>query len=69
VQEDSWMRCEREWFVVSQSGSFNIDPRALDKVIKAYNMLLQKALFGESEYVAQDLKLTVLRARGASDGR
>ena len=64
MAEDTWLKCEREYFATTEATSLGVNERILNKVLKKYNELLQRALFGESEYVAEDLKLTIIRARG-----
>lgn len=63
MKEDTWMKCERKFFVETYAAKFDVPDRKLGKAIEAYNIFLQKALFGESPYIAEDLKLTILKAR------
>jgi hypothetical protein len=66
MTEDSWMRCEREYFVTTLEGKTKIPSKDLNKILLEYNKFLQKALLGESPFVAEDLKITILKG-GKSD--
>jgi len=57
------MRCEREFFVDNNAAKLGILPKQLNKILEAYNKALQKDLLDESPYVAEDLKLTILKSR------
>lgn len=61
--EDAWLRCEREFFVDNNAIKLDILPKTLNKILEAYNKALQKDLIDESPYVAEDLKLTILKSR------
>jgi len=64
MPEDSWLENERKFFVSDCCKDYKIDKAVLNKILRKYNMFLQKALIGESPYVAEDLKLTILKSRG-----
>ena len=68
MAEDSWMENERKFFVDNFGKKYSVDGKILNKVLKKYNEFLQKALVGESPYVAEDLKMTILKARGDDVG-
>ena len=63
MSEDSFLKCEREFFVTSHASKFDVSEKNLNKVLEAYNRYLQKALIDESPFVAEDLKLTILKNR------
>lgn len=69
MAEDSWLRCEREYFAQVNAGTLDISEKKLSKVLETYNKFLQKALFGESPFVAEDLRLTILKAGGNVDSK
>lgn len=60
MPEDAWMRTEREFFVNENYDSFSVPRKDLNKIIEKYNCFLRKALIGESPFVAEDLRLTIL---------
>ena len=64
MAEDSWLRCEREYFASTEAATLDIPEKKLSKALEKYNKFLQDALFGESPYVAVDLKLTIIKAGG-----
>lgn len=66
MPEDSFLRCEREYFVSIENDKFEISKKVLNELLRKYNMFLQKALIGESPFIAEDLKLTILRSGGSS---
>ena len=57
--EDSWMKVEREYFVEKSAKDLDLPAKKLNKIIESYNKFLQKALLGESPFVAEDLKNTI----------
>ena len=66
MAEDSWMKLEREMFL----RSYNPKPTLTDqdrKIAKAllerYNAHLVRSLFGESPYVAQNLKESLIKSQ------
>ena len=64
MAEDTFMKNEREYFVTTNSNKYKLDKKELNKAIKDYNIYLQKILLGDSPYVAEDLKITLLRYKG-----
>ena len=67
MAEDTWMRCEREFFIKSSKSIVGVPEKTVNKILEEYNRFLQKDLLGDSPYVAEDLKLTILKARGEID--
>ena len=65
--EDAWLRCEREMFVSGNFAVLGVDEKKLNKAIEAYNKQLEKHLFGESPYVAEDLKWTMFKSKEKVD--
>lgn len=63
MTEDAWLKSEREFFVGQYFVELGIDEKKLNKAIEKYNGFLQKALFGESPYVAEDLKWTMVKSQ------
>ena len=61
MPEDSWLATEREWFVEKNSKELGVQSKVLNKVIEKYNRFLQKALLGESPFVAEDLKMQLTK--------
>jgi hypothetical protein len=64
MAEDTWMKNERIFFVDENHKKFGLDKKKLNKFIESYNIFLQKATVGESPYVAEDLRLTILKSMG-----
>jgi len=72
MAEDSWMKTEREMFLRSYSPK----PAMTDnmrkfakKLLEKYNAHLVKSLFGESVYVAENLKESIIQSQEAdADG-
>jgi len=64
MAEDTWLKCSREYFVGMNAVKLGVTAKVANKLIKAYNEDLQRNIFGESLFVAEDLKLTVLKAGG-----
>jgi len=62
MAEDSWLRIQREYFVDKICES-ELPKKTINKVIEKYNKFLQDSLIDESPYVAEDLKLTILKSR------
>lgn len=58
------MKVQREYFVDTEAVDLEIAPKKLNKAIERYNRYLQKALLGESPYIAEDLKITIQKAGG-----
>lgn len=67
MAEDSWLRCEREYFASISAQKYEIAEKKINKILEGYNLFLQKALIGESPFVAEDLRLTILSSGGKSD--
>jgi hypothetical protein len=65
MPEDAWMRTQREYFVRVEATGLGIAPKNLNKALESYNKFLQDSLIDESPFVAEDLKLTIEKARGA----
>jgi hypothetical protein len=63
MAEDAWLRTEREYFVDRNAIELDVPKKTLNKVIEKYNRFLQSALIDESPFVAEDLKLTILKSR------
>jgi hypothetical protein len=59
--EDSWLKCEREYFVEKSAKDLELPAKKLSKIIETYNKFLQKALLGDSPFVAEDLKNTITK--------
>lgn len=69
MAEDTWLKIEREYFVESSLEGLSVTAKVANKVIEAYNRFLQKALLGDSPFVAEDLRLTILKAGGNVDSK
>jgi len=67
VAEDSFLKCEREYFAETEAASLDIPIKKLSKALESYNKFLQKALLGESRIITEDLRLTILKSGGNSD--
>ena len=67
MAEDTWLKMEREYFVDMEADVLDIPRKKLNVAIEKYNRFLQKALLGESPFVADDLKLTILKSGGNVD--
>jgi len=61
--EDSWLSAEREWFVEKNQKDLALPAKTLNKILEKYNKFLQKALLGESPFVAEDLKLAITKQK------
>lgn len=64
--EDSWLATEREYFVEKNSKELDLPAKKLNKILETYNKFLQKALLGESPYVAEDLKMMITKQGAVS---
>jgi hypothetical protein len=62
MSEDTWLKMEREYFVESKAEELEVLPKKLNKILEYYNKFLQRALFGESPFVAEDLRRTIVKA-------
>ena len=67
MAEDTWFKCEREYFVMEEAASLGMKEKKLNEIIEKYNRYLQKALFGLSPYVAEDLKRTIEASKGEDE--
>ena len=63
MQEDSYLRVERQYFAETYEGKLGVPEKLINKILKMYNEFLQKALLGESLYVVEDLRKTLVKAR------
>ena len=63
-KEDSWFRCERQFFVNAHAKELKIKESHLNKILEKYNKFLNDHVLKESPYDAECLRLTILRARG-----
>ena len=68
MAEDAWLKAEREYFVKSEAAELDITEKKMNKILEKYNRYIQKALIGESPYVAEDLKNTILK-EGVDDSK
>ena len=72
MAEDSWMRVEREMFLVNYSPKTTMTEnmrRFGKELLEKYNAHLVRSLFGSSVYVAQNLKESIIKSLGVvSDG-
>ena len=64
MAENTWLKAEREFFANKDSDILGVSEKVINKVLERYNRFLQKSLIGESPYVAEDLKLTILKSNG-----
>jgi hypothetical protein len=69
MPEDAWLKCQREYFVETTKSEFDVTAKVMNKIIEKYNKKLQDDLIDESPYVAEDLKLTILKARETDGSR
>ena len=65
MAEDVWLKCEREYFARTEYVEMDVPEKKLNKILEKYNIFLQGALIGESPFVAEDFKLTLLKGGGA----
>lgn len=68
MAEDSWMKCEREMFLrgYSPKPPMTDNMRKFAKaLLEKYNAHLVRSLFGESVYVAQNLKESIIKSQEA----
>ncbi len=64
MQEDSYLRVERQYFSESYCSKLGVTEKLMNKILKKYNEFLQKALLGDSVYVTEDLRKTLIKAGG-----
>ena len=55
MAENAWLKSEREYFAIANCDVLNVDRKIINKILEKYNRFLQKALLGNSPYVAEDL--------------
>ena len=70
MAEDSWMKCEREMFLRNYSPKPPLtdkERRRAKAMLEKYNAHLVRSLFGDSVYVAQNLKESLIKSQ-ESDG-
>ena len=68
MPEDTWMKCEREMFLnnyISKPPMTDNMRRFSKKLLEKYNAYIVKALFGDSVYVAQNLKESIIKSQEA----
>ena len=63
MAEDSWFALEREYFVEKKARELEIAPKKLNKILEEYNKFISKAVMGDSPYLAEDIKLSVLKSQ------
>ena len=68
MAENTWLRNERQYFVDTECGTFNVIKKTLNAILEKYNKFLQKALLRESPFVAEDLKITMEKSGGNNAG-
>ena len=57
MAENIWLKVEREYFTDQNSKKLDVPAKIINKILERYNRFLQKALLGESPFVAEDLKI------------
>ena len=70
MAEDSWMRLERETFLTKYTRTKKLSTKDIPiakEMLTKYNAHLVRALFGESPYVAQNLKESILKSQESED--
>jgi len=68
MAEDSWMRNEREAFLFKYERKKSLVPKQVKfgkEMLEKYNAHLVRSLFGESPYVAQNLKESFIKSQEA----
>ena len=68
MAEDSWLKCEREMFLTSYSPTpaMTDNMRKFAKtLLEKYNAHVVRSLFGDSVYVAQNLKESLIKSQEA----
>ena len=55
--ENTWLKVEREYFTEQNSKKLDVPAKIINKILEKYNRFLQRALLGESPFVAEDLKI------------
>lgn len=67
MKEDTWFKTERDYFAKKNYQSFKLSLSVVNKLLEAYNKFLQEAVLGEGSCAPEDLKLTILYARGGKN--
>jgi len=57
MPENTWLKCEREYFTEQNSTKLKVPAKTINHILEKYNRFLQRALLGESPFVAEDLKI------------
>ena len=68
MAEDSWMKCEREMFLTNYKPKTPMTDNMLKfgkAMLEKYNAHLVRSLFGESVYVAENLKESIIKSQEA----
>jgi hypothetical protein len=71
MPEDTWMKCEREMFLKKFSLKRTLTDLQLKfskELLEKYNAHLVRSLFGDSPYVAQNLKESIIKSQGVDGG-
>lgn len=66
MAEDSWMKLEREMFLANykiKPAMTNKEMKSAKALLEKYNAHLVRSLFGESPYVAQNLKESIIKSQ------
>jgi hypothetical protein len=69
MAEDTFLKMGREFFAREEASDLDITEKKLNKILERYNRALQKSLFGASPYVAEDLRLTIVKSTEEKDER
>ena len=69
MAENTWLKNERQFFAQTNAIILKLPEKVINTILEKYNRFLQKALIGESPYVAEDLKLTILKSEGENVSR
>lgn len=70
MAEDTWMKCEREMFLTAYDRKYPLADKVkkiVREVLEKYNAHLVRSLFGESPYVAQNLKESIIKSRESEE--
>ena len=67
MKEDIWFQTERKYFAELRYKVFKLQLKNLNKILEEYNKFLQDALIGEDGSVPENLRLTILYARGGNN--
>lgn len=72
MAEDSWLQCEREMFLnnyVTKPPMTDNMKKFAKTMLEKYNARIVRSLFGDSPYVAQNIKESIIKYEEAgSDG-